>query len=137
MLARLARLTPDHQRRWGKMEPGQLLPHLADGLRLALGERKSTAVPKRGLRAMIFRHLAIHRMRWPEGKIQSSPGAFLTRSEGWEQDRTILLGLIERFAVAPPERLAVEHPAFGRMRARDWDVLQYRHLDHHLRQFGA
>jgi hypothetical protein len=45
--------------------------------------------------------------------------------------------LIERFATTPPEKLGVVHPSFGRMRPRDWDVLQYRHLDHHLRQFGV
>lgn len=137
ILDRLAHLTPDHPRRWGKMEFGQLLPHLADGLRMALGEKKSTGTPKRGLRAMLFRNFAIHRFPWPEGKIQSPPGAFQTPSLGWEQDRTTLLGLIERFAVAPPDQLATEHPSFGRMRPRDWDVLQFRHLDHHLRQFGA
>jgi hypothetical protein len=45
--------------------------------------------------------------------------------------------LIERFATTPPEQMGLDHPGFGRMSARDWDVLQYRHLDHHLRQFGV
>ena len=30
-----------------------------------------------------------------------------------------------------------EHPAFGRLARRAWGVLAYRHLDHHLRQFGV
>jgi len=137
ILERLARLTPNHERHWGKMEAAQLLPHLADGVRLALGEKKLEGPPKRGLKATVFRYLAIHRLPWPEGKIQSPAGAFKTTSAGWEQDRQIVVGLIERFAVAGPGQLAAEHPSFGRMGPRDWDVLQYRHMDHHLRQFGA
>jgi hypothetical protein len=137
ILDRLSRLTPSHERRWGKMDPAQLLPHLADGLRMALGEKKSEGKPRCGLGRAIFRSLAIHRLPWPEGKIQSPPGAFRTPSAGWEQDRQTVMGLIERLAVAESGQLAVEHPTFGRMKPRDWDVLQFRHLDHHLRQFGV
>lgn len=137
ILDRLARLTPDHKRRWGKMEPSQLLPHLGEALRLALGEKELEGPSKRGLTAVMFRYLAIHRLPWPEGKIPAPPGTFKTPSMGWERDRQIVVGLIERFATAGPEQLAVQHPSFGRMRPQDWDVLQYRHLDHHLRQFGA
>ena len=52
-------------------------------------------------------------------------------------DREVVAELIERFAATPPMQLADAHPSFGHMRPRDWDVLQYRHLDHHLRQFGV
>jgi hypothetical protein len=29
------------------------------------------------------------------------------------------------------------HSFFGRMSGAEWGVMQYKHLDHHLRQFGA
>jgi hypothetical protein len=104
---------------------------------MALGERKMGGSPPGRIRGAVWRYLAIHLLPWPEGKIQSPPGAFDTASLGWEQDRKVVMGLIERFATARPETLGVVHPTFGRMRPRDWDVLQYRHLDHHLRQFGV
>lgn len=136
ILERLTALTPDCRRGWGKMDPAQLLPHLASGLRMALGERKVEGRTPGRVRGAIWRYLAIHRLPWPEGRIQAPPGAFSTPSAGWARDRDILLELIERFAAAPPDALAQTHPTFGRMRPHDWDVLQYRHLDHHLRQFG-
>jgi hypothetical protein len=137
LLDRLAELTPEHPRRWGRMEPVQLLPHLASGLRLALGERKLEGSPPGRIRGAVLRYLAIYRLPWPEGKIQSPPGAFSTPSLGWERDRQVVLELVERFVTTPPDRLGAVHPSFGRMRPRDWDVLQYRHLDHHLRQLGV
>lgn len=137
ILDRLAALTPGHARLWGRMRPEQLLPHLASGLRLALGERKLNGTPPGGVLGAVKRRLAIHILPWPKGKIESPPGAFSTPSLGWEQDRQVVTELIERFAVTPPDKLADIHPSFGRMTGRDWDVLQYRHLDHHLRQFGV
>jgi hypothetical protein len=119
------------------MEPAQLLPHLASGLRMALGERKVEGSHSGRLRGVVWRYLAIHRLPWPEGKIPAPPGAFSTASLGWERDRDVVVELIERFATASPGTLGAGHPTFGRMRPRDWDVLQYRHLDHHLRQFGV
>ena len=29
------------------------------------------------------------------------------------------------------------HPFFGRMTGEEWDRLLWKHLDHHLRQFGV
>ena len=137
ILDRLEVLTPEHPRLWGRMESAQLLPHLAGGLRLALGERKLAASPPGPVRGALLRYLVIYCLPWPKGKLQSPPGAFGTPSLGWDRDREVVAELIERFAVTPPIRLADAHPSFGRMRPRDWDVLQYRHLDHHLRQFGV
>jgi hypothetical protein len=137
ILERLARLTPDNPRHWGVMEPATLLPHLASGLRMALGERTAPPDPGSRLRSPLRRYLALYILPWPEGRIETPPGAFSTPSQGWERDRDLVFDLIERFATAKPEALGAEHPAFGRMSQRDWDALQYRHLDHHLRQFGC
>jgi hypothetical protein len=137
ILNRLAALTPQQERRWGKMEPAQLLPHLATVLLMALGERKLEGTPPGRIRGTLLRCLAIYCLPWPKGKIQAPADAFSTPSAGWDRDRQIVVELIERFATTPAARMGVDHPVFGRMRARDWDVLQYRHLDHHLRQFGV
>jgi hypothetical protein len=29
------------------------------------------------------------------------------------------------------------HPLFGPLTHREWSALMYRHVDHHLKQFGA
>jgi hypothetical protein len=79
----------------------------------------------------------IHVLPWPKGKAKAPPGTLGTSAAGWEVDRASLVDLIVRFAAAPASQLAPTHPMFGRMTPRDWDVLMYRHLDHHLRQFSA
>jgi hypothetical protein len=45
--------------------------------------------------------------------------------------------LMDRFAARGQDGPWVDHPAFGRLSPRAWGVLVYRHMDHHLRQFGV
>jgi hypothetical protein len=136
IVARVTRVTPQHQRAWGKMETSQVLAHLADGLRMALGD-----IPTKQQGGLIstalMRYLIIHKLPWPKGKAQAPPEAFTTSPLGWEEDRAALLRLIERFATARGKPLAAHSANFGRMKPHDWDVLMYRHLDHHLTQFGV
>jgi hypothetical protein len=84
-----------------------------------------------------IRYLMIHVCKWPRGKIQAPTGAFQTPSLGWEEDRAELLRLMGEFARTPLERLRSTHKTFGKMSGRDWDVLTWKHLDHHLTQFGV
>lgn len=134
-VARLRRLGPDCERAWGVMGHDQLLPHLVDGLRLAMNGTDTVA---KGLFSTpLMRHLLVHRLKWPEGKAKAPKGAFQRVCEDWDRDRAELLQLIDEYRSTPPDRLGNDHPIFGPMTGRDWDVLVWRHLDHHLRQFGC
>ncbi|HMV33529.1 MAG TPA: DUF1569 domain-containing protein [Gemmatimonadales bacterium] len=113
------------------------MPHLADGLRLALGELHRPSRAPHPLKAAVRRLLAIYLLPWPKGKIEAPAGAFTTPSAGWDADRAQVVALVERLAAATASQVAPVHPHFGRMSLGDWGVLQYRHMDHHLRQFGV
>jgi len=34
------------------------------------------------------------------------------------------------------KKLPKNHPLFGSMTPEDWGFLQYKHMNHHLKQFG-
>jgi hypothetical protein len=119
MIARIKKFESGGQRRWGALTPEQVMPHLADALRRALGEIPIGSAPGR-VKAFILRRLFVHHLPWPKGKIKSAPGAFSTPPATWNEDRDRLLEVIERFARTPKEGLAPVHPAFGVMTAHDW-----------------
>jgi hypothetical protein len=55
-----------------------------------------------------------------------------------EAERNRLRGLIDRFVAAGPAGCTRNpHSFFGRMKPDEWAILMYKHLDHHLRQFGV
>ena len=53
-------------------------------------------------------------------------------------EREKLTGLIERFSAGGVGGCTKHpHSFFGKMTPEEWAVLMYKHLDHHLRQFGV
>jgi hypothetical protein len=52
----------------------------------------------------------------------------------WETDCAALCRRIAEFA---RRQKFAEHPIFGTMSLSDWFIWGYRHVDHHLRQFGV
>lgn len=140
VMARLRRVSAASERRWGQMTVSQMLCHLADSYRVALGERKAGAVTGLLPRTLV-KWIALHApMHWPKG-VPTMPevkqGVGGTNPADFEADRADLIALVERF---PANRQACEktpHPLFGKMSYDDWMRWGYLHADHHLRQFGV
>ncbi len=135
IVRRIEVVSPESERKWGVMDHSQLLVHLADGVRLCLDGAKSP--PAGPFRFGPLRYFTLHVVKWPEAKIQAPPGAFQRPATTWEEDKATLLSLLDQYMATSPKNLGTQHPAFGKMKPRDWGVFMYRHLDHHLRQFGV
>src|SRR5262245_2956234 len=135
ILGRLNKLTPAHQCSWGKLNVHPALTHMADQLRMALGQLTPGA-PYGSLRFAMTRYLAIHILPWPKGKTKGPAEAFTTDPKIFADDLTLLCTLIKEVAARKPEGKWPQHSMFGEMTGRDWGVLCYRHLDHHLDQFN-
>jgi hypothetical protein len=136
IVERVGRLTPQNERRWGRLTLDRAVAHMADQLRMALGE--IPASPPRGpLRFAPTRFLAIHVLPWPRGRVKGPGDAFKTSPSELEADRGALLGLIERVGTRDPRGEWPSHALFGTLSGADWGVLCHRHLDHHLTQFSA
>jgi hypothetical protein len=69
--------------------------------------------------------------------VPTAPELLARSPRDWGADIAELRSLIERFSARRGAEQWPDHPAFGRLSERAWGVLVYRHMDHHLRQFGA
>jgi hypothetical protein len=138
---RIRTLQPDSRRQWGRMSPHEAVCHLSDAFRMALGEKACASVP--GRFKPVLRFVALHLpLSWPRGiktlpEVEQGAGAGGTPPVDFERDRRDLLALIARFCDARPEARSSTHPMFGPMSTAGWGRWGYRHLDHHLRQFGV
>lgn len=135
---RIAQLRPDSKREWGKMSPAQALEHCSRGIEMALGDKN---LP-RMLVGRILGWMVKPKVIGNDAPLRrNSP----TMKELIVQDdpelgteRTRLCGLIDRFAAAGPAGCTTHpHSFFGRLTPEEWAILMYKHLDHHLRQFGV
>jgi hypothetical protein len=133
--ARIDRLAPDRRPLWGKMDAGQMIVHLTAQLRTGLGEL-ACARKKTPLDNWLMRRLIIYVLPWPRGA-PTAPEFLAQPTATWDEDVAALRAAIDRFAARGPGAAWPPHPAFGPLTGRMWGVLAWRHLDHHLRQFGA
>ncbi len=136
MHARIQKLTPQSTARWGKMRVDQAVPHMGDQIRMALGDIPVERA--RGpLRFALTRYLLIHVLPWPKGRAEAPREGFTTSPQAFEADVRALRELVDRIGESAGQRAWPLNPVFGALNGKDWGVLTYRHLDHHLQQFGA
>ena len=55
-----------------------------------------------------------------------------------ERERSVLIAAIDSFASQGAACCTSHpHPFFGPLEPEQWAILMYKHVDHHLRQFGV
>ena len=134
VLRRLRSLTPQHQRRWGKMTAHQMVCHVSDQMRVALGDLPTK--PFGGyLTGLLMRLYSIHTPGpWPKGRVQTAREMLTAQPPAWDADVRACAELIVRFG---RERAHAVHPRFGPLTPREWGILTAKHANHHLTQFGV
>ncbi len=137
LIARINKLNPDTKPLWGKMRVEQMLAHSQTPLLIALGEQKL----KGGLMAFLFGKIAKKQLVKDEPFKKNLPTApsFIVKNErNFYEEKNKLTGLVQRFGKSNADEIAERpHPFFGKLTADEWNTLQWKHLDHHLRQFGV
>jgi hypothetical protein len=131
---RLATLHPDSPRQWGTMTPGQMLWHVNEFLAAALGEG-TMPQQKTPLPLPIMRFLLLY-LPWPKSA-PTNKGAVATGTPDFAAERARCQALIAKFASRPVDGPWPVDPTWGAVSGAFASKLQAKHLDHHLRQFGA
>lgn len=137
ILERLGRITPQAARQWGKMDPAQALAHCALALEASTGD----ATLKRPLIAKLIGRFFRSWLLGDKPFSRNSPThpMLVTKTpKEFERERTRLMAAVRKFQAAGPEVAArYPHALLGRMTGDEWGEMQWKHLDHHLRQFGV
>jgi hypothetical protein len=138
---RIRRLGPESERQWGTMPVALMLAHCTAGFQMAMG----TLRPKRAsfpanLIGRLIQPLVFGNDKPMRRNSPSSPELFMadpTECE-FERERVELMQAIDRFVTAGAAGCTQHsHPFFGRLKPQQWAILMYKHVDHHLRQFGV
>lgn len=120
------------------MDVNQMVVHLKDQLDIALGNKTAKAQGPLILRTVIGRYLALYILPWRKGK-EITPKEMDAANNGmiitdFESDKDLLLVRIKEFILAAHFS---PHPFFGQINKKDWGRLAWKHINHHLLQFGA
>jgi hypothetical protein len=138
---RIMRLQPESKRQWGNMTLPQTLAHCTSGMQMAMGtlNPKRVSFPANVLGLMI-KPLVFGNDKPMRRNSPSSPELF-TANHGqsdFDRERVKLLAMISSFASKGEAGCSRHpHPFFGPLKPQQWAILMYKHVDHHLRQFGV
>jgi hypothetical protein len=133
--SRVDKLTADSQRQWGEMTVDQMLWHINGGLSLGLGKLRAAKM-KSPIPRPILVPFAMY-LPIPKGKAPTVPEMKAQGKYDFNAERVRFHTLVEEFSLKPLHFNWLEHPVFGRLTGPQWSRIQARHVDHHLRQFGA
>jgi hypothetical protein len=137
ILDRLERLETGATRQWGKMDPAQMLAHCAIALEVGTGDRlRPHSLIGRVLGRFVKGALLGDK---PFSKNSPTDPTFIVGDpRDFGKERARLAALISRFGDAGPGAADGRmHSFFGRLKGDEWGTLMYKHIDHHLTQFGA
>ena len=132
---RLGQLRPEARAQWGAFDAPRMLRHVADALDAGLGR---LAVAPRGPAAFRYfplKHLAVYVVPMP--KSAKAPPELLAAEPGdFAANRQRILAAMEEAALRG-SRSEPRHFLLGPLSPAQWNRLHWKHIDHHLRQFGC
>ena len=137
ILKRLSSLPPAAPRQWGKMSAPQMLAHCSVAMEAATGDRPRQQALIGKLLSWMVRSKVLGDQ--PFSKSSPTDPTFVIRDErNFDEEKRRLVALVGKFCEQGPAAAARQtHSFLGRMSGDDWGVMMYKHIDHHLQQFGS
>lgn len=131
---RLDKLSENTERQWGKMTPAQMACHCQGPLNIMLRKTDYGLKPNWFVKTFFKKTMysdKLWRKNLPTVKIFKQ-----TEDKNFPEEKSKLMALVDEIGNQLNKESWGEHPVFGKFTNEQWGKMQYKHLDHHLRQFG-
>lgn len=134
---RLNSLRPETQRQWGKMNVAQMLAHCKEAFKVPLSDKKMPRMLVGILIGWAFKKKLYNEDPWKKN-LPTAPNFVIKDERDFEKEKQELAELIKQFQNGGPEKVGrFPHPMFGHLTHEQWGMSMYKHVDHHLMQFGV
>jgi len=137
LLARIDTLQPTVQRQWGKMDVAQMMAHCSGVLDMGSGR---VLLPRLFIGRLLGRFVRpVYSNEKPFSQNNpTDPKLVVSDARDFQKEREQLKVKVREFQQGGEEKCTRHpHPFFGPLTPYEWGRGMYKHLDHHLRQFGA
>ncbi len=138
VIDRIEKLTPSSQPLWGKMNVGQMLAHCNVTYDLVYDDKR----PKpSGLKKLFLKYIVKNFVVGEKPYKKNSPTAsefLITDERDFESEKNRLTEHVKK--TQKHGKLFFdqrEYHSFGKLNISEWNNMFYKHLDHHLNQFGV
>ncbi|ADV47982.1 DUF1569 domain-containing protein [Cellulophaga sp. E16_2] len=132
---RIALLNENSERKWGKMTVGQMAWHCQYPLKLAIENKPSSK--KGNLLAQLFFKKSMYNNKAWRKNLPTAPQLKAREPKNFSDEVKVLQQLMYDMHQLKSREAWNAHPFFGHFTKEQWGQVQYKHLDHHLTQFGV
>ncbi|MEO6583456.1 MAG: DUF1569 domain-containing protein [Ferruginibacter sp.] len=134
---RINDLTPESKSRWGKMNVGQVLAHCKAAFMVPLSEKRLPRLFIGRIFGPFIKAKLYNESPWKKS-LPTAPSLKIIDERDFNIEKNELLELVDKFYAAGPTGISkYPHPVFGKFTPEQWGKSMYKHLDHHLQQFGV
>lgn len=139
IIHRIEQLQPTTQPKWGTMRVDQMLAHCNVTYRFTYESeqfKKPSAFKKFLLKTFVKKYVVNEEPYRKNGR--TAPEFIMTDSKDFEKEKALLINFILKTQQLGSTYFeGLENFSFGKMTSKEWNNLFYKHLDHHLTQFGV
>jgi hypothetical protein len=138
LTTRIAQLQPDSPRQWGTMTVAQALAHCSLGVQTATGELR----PQRKLIGRLLGPAIKSKVVADDEPMRRNSPTMkeivVLNDPDFATEQSRLTASLNQFSAAGPAGCTTHpHAFFGQLTPDEWAIVMYKHIDHHLRQFGV
>ena len=135
IINRINKLTRDSKALWGKMTVGQMLAHCQKPIGVAEGTHKLKRTFIGKLLGPLVKSILYNDKPFKR-ELPTDKSFIMTGTEKeFEKEKSTLLEMINNFT--EQNMVDTPHPFFGKLTNEQWSNGMWKHLDHHLQQFGV
>jgi hypothetical protein len=138
IINRINNLTPATQAKWGKMNVSQMLAHCCVTYEMIFEDKH--AKPNFLLRLILkafVKSKVVGEAPYSQGA-PTAPQFVITDERDFEKEKTRLIDYINRVQQMGENTFdGKESHSFGILNKTEWNNMMYKHLNHHLSQFGV
>ena len=136
IINRINQLTPESTAQWGKMNVSQMLKHCNDATIVAFNEKELKVNFIFKLMGSLMRNSILNAPEFAKNSPTAKEFKYQENFD-FETIKNELISNFSRFQEGEQAITCKNHPFWGKMTTEDWNKLMWKHVDHHLKQFGA
>ncbi|MGM9478624.1 DUF1569 domain-containing protein [Pedobacter sp. GSP4] len=138
IIERINHLTPTTPQLWGKMNVAQMLAHCNVTYEMVYDDIHPKPGPfMKFILKLLVKGLVVSEKPYPKNN-HTAPQFIIKDEKQFEKEKARLIDYLNKTqALGEAHFDGKESHSFGRLTKTEWNNMFYKHLNHHLSQFGA
>jgi hypothetical protein len=138
LINRIKKLTPETKGLWGKMNAAQMLAHCNVTYEYVYDDKHPKPNGFKKLMLKLFvKSLVVGKKPYKRSSM-TAPEFIMVDDKDFENEKDRLTAFIKKTQELGADFFNnKESHSFGPLTSDEWNVMFYKHLDHHLNQFGV